>query len=233
MTTTTLEVRTAALGPVELRAGGDNPGTLHGYAAVFNRLSQNLGGFVEMVDPGAFTKSLADQVPVMARYNHDNNYLLGTTDAATLRLLVDNIGLAYDVDLPDTTAGRDVRALAGRGDLRHSSFAFYTLEDQWSVTEQGFPLRILRAVQLVDVAPVNDPAYRDTSVGLRSFATRLGVDVDDLPSLAPAEIRSRLTAPQEPTSATETSTEPVDQGQRATHPTIDVRRRLLDLEAQR
>lgn len=166
-----IEIRTAALA-VELRAVDGKLGALAGYAAVFNRHSQNLGGFVEQVDPGAFTKSLADKVPVMARGNHDDAMLLGTTWAETLRLEVDGTGLRYEVDLPDTGAGRDFRALAERGDIRWSSFAFRTIEDDWSLTEQGFPLRTLRAVQLVDVAPVNSPAYLDTSVGLRSLAAR-------------------------------------------------------------
>ena len=163
-----LEIRTAAHA-VELRAGTSGLGVLAGYAAVFNRHSQNLGGFVEQVDPAAFNKSLADGVPVMARGNHDDAMLLGTTWAGTLRLSVDGTGLLYEVDLPDTSAGRDFRALAERGDVKWSSFAFRTIEDEWGVTEQGFPLRTLRAVQLVDVAPVNSPAYLDTTVAARSL----------------------------------------------------------------
>lgn len=177
---------------VELRKSDNGPGTLEGYAAVFNRLSQNLGGFVEQVDPVAFNKSLADGVSVVARYNHSDNYLLGTTEAETLRLSADNMGLLYSVDLPDTTAGRDVAALAVRGDLRYSSFAFMTMEDDWGVTEQGFPLRTLRSVQLVDVAPVNSPAYRDTTAGVRSLARRLSVDVEVVQKATTEELRSMI-----------------------------------------
>lgn len=152
---------------------GQGLGTLHGYAAVFNTYSQNLGGFVEQVAPGAFNKSLGDGARVLCRYNHDDNQLLGTTDAGTLRLEIDNTGLVYDVDLPDTTSGRDCSILARRTDLRFSSFAFYCIEDEWSVTPQGFPLRTLIACQLVDVAPVNSPAYLDSSVAVRSLAARI------------------------------------------------------------
>ncbi len=156
---------------VELRAAGDGSlGTLHGYAAKFNVLSQNLGGFVERIDPGAFTKSLADNVRVLCRANHDDGSLLGTTEAGTLVLSLDDVGLLYDVPLPDTTAGRDSSVLAARGDLRYSSFAFYCIEDDWGFTPQGFPMRTLLQVQLVDVAPVNSPAYLDASVGLRHLA---------------------------------------------------------------
>ncbi len=199
-----LEIRTAAHA-VELRAGTSGLGVLAGYAAVFNRHSQNLGGFVEQVDPAAFTKSLADGLPVMARGNHSDAMLLGTTWAGTLRLSVDGTGLLYEVDLPDTSAGRDFRALAERGDVKWSSFAFRTIEDEWGVTEQGFPLRTLRAVQLVDVAPVNSPAYLDTSVAARSL-----------------EASRAAATPPESTP---------EEGQRATHPTLAGLARRLDLLA--
>ncbi len=167
-------------------------GVLAGYAAVYERLSQNLGGFVENVAHGAFAQSLADNNPVLARYNHDDNQLLGTTEAETLRVSSNETGLPYEVDLPDTSVGRDVAVLAKRGDVRYSSFAFRTLEDAWSVTDQGFPLRTLVKVQLVDVAPVNNPAYRDTSVGMRSLAERTGIDPADLTTVGVEEIRARL-----------------------------------------
>lgn len=191
MTTLDLERRHLAR-PVEFRAADNGPGTLFGYASVYNRYSQNLGGFVEQVAPGAFAKSIGDALPIVARYNHDDNYLLGTTEAETLRLLDDNIGLGYEVDLPDTSSGRDVSVLSKRGDLRYSSFAFHTLEDEWGVTEQGFPLRTLRNVHLIDVAPVNSPAYLDSSVGVRSLADRLGIEVDVVSHATTEELRSLI-----------------------------------------
>jgi len=166
---------------IEVRAAGDGSvGTLVGYAAKFNKLSRNLGGFVEQIAPTAFNKALADGVRVMARYNHSDAGLLGTTDAGTLRLAVDEVGLRYEVDLPDTSVGRDLRVLAARGDVRFSSFAFHAHADgdEWSYTAQDYPLRTLTSVQPVDVAPVNDPAYLDTSSGLRSLAEARGLDFE-------------------------------------------------------
>lgn len=186
-----LEIRNLAR-VIELRDSTTGPGTLQGYAAVFNRYSQNLGGYVEQVDPAAFNKSLADKVQVVARYNHADNYLLGTTDSGTLTLEADATGLRYIVDLPDTSVGRDVAVLAARGDLRHSSFAFMTMADDWGVTEQGFPLRTLQNVALVDVAPVNSPAYMDTTVALRSLAHRLNVKVTDVCDASTDDIRKML-----------------------------------------
>lgn len=213
--------------PVEYREAGGALGVLSGYASVFNRLSQNLGGFVERVDPAAFNKSLADQVPVLARYNHDDNHLLGTTEGGTLRLEVDGTGLRYDVDLPDTSSARDVRELARRGDLRYSSFAFRTIADDWDVTPEGFPLRTLLAVQLVDVAPVINPAYRDTSTGLRSLAERLNMDLSAVRSAPPEELRKRIRNPEDSPAPAAGSEDRTGQGE--THPNLSLYRRRLEL----
>jgi HK97 family phage prohead protease len=180
-------------GQVEFRAGAAGLGTLTGLASVFNKRSQDLGGFVEQVHPFAFRKSLADKVPVIARFNHSDDHPLGTTAAGTLRLSVESGGLRYDVDLPDTQAGRDVKVLAERGDLRYSSFAFRVVEDRWDQTEDGMPLRTLLSVKLVDVAPVMNPAYLQTTSGMRSLAGHLGIDLDTVQRAARAgDLRSLL-----------------------------------------
>lgn len=169
---------------VEVRAGAnDDKMTIGGYAAKFNRMSQNLGGFVERIDPAFFNKSRGDGWPdVVARYNHDDNMLLGTTNARTLRLSTDNVGLLYDADLPSSRA--DVYELVQRGDVNKSSFAFVAVEDDWTVNDQGFPLRTLLGGRLMDVAPVNTPAYLDTSTGLRSLARKFDAPIDEVRKLA-------------------------------------------------
>lgn len=170
---------------VETRAK-DNQMKIGGYASVFNRLSQNLGGFVEQVNPSFFNKSRGDGWPgVVARYNHDDNMLLGTTSGRTLRLSVDEMGLVYEVDLPSSRA--DIGELVSRGDVDKSSFAFLTFEDDWAVTDQGFPMRTLLSGQLIDVAPVNTPAYLDTSAGLRSLAKKVQVEFEEVRSAAAAD----------------------------------------------
>lgn len=184
-------------GAVELRAGGAGQRRLGGYALKWNTLSRNLGGFVETIAPQACAKSLSDELDVLCRWQHRDEFLLGRVAAGTHRLAVDNVGLDYEVDLPDTTAGRDVAELARRGDIRYSSFAFWTLEDEWDRTEQGFPLRRLLAIQLHDTAPVVDPAYLDTSSGLRSLAEHRGVDVAEVEQLARANRLAELFARDE------------------------------------
>lgn len=173
-------------GRVELRTGAAGLGILTGYASVFNKRSQDLGGFVEQVHPSAFKKTLADKAPVIARFNHSDNHPLGTTAAGTLRLTVDRGGLRYDVDLPDTQTGRDVKELAERGDLRYSSFAFRVVEDRWDEADDGVLLRTLLSVKLVDVAPVMNPAYLDTTSGMRSLSQHLGIELDKVQRAARA-----------------------------------------------
>lgn len=170
---------------VEARSGSEKR-TIGGYAAKFNRISQNLGGFVEQIDRGFFNKSRGDGWPgVIARYNHDDNMLLGTTVAGTLRLDIDDTGLVYDVDPPAARA--DVYELVERGDVQQSSFAFGVFEDDWGMTDQGFPLRTLITGRLYDVAPVNTPAYTDTSVALRSLAHKFEAPIEDVAALAAAD----------------------------------------------
>lgn len=167
---------------VELRAGSEKR-TFGGYAAKFNTESKNLGGFIEKIDPGFFNKSRGDGWPdVIARYNHDDNMLLGTTAAGTLRVSVDDVGLVYEVDPPQSR--EDVFELVQRGDVAKSSFAFQMFEDDWAASDQGFPMRTLLTGRLVDVAPVNIPAYDDTSVGLRSLARKFEADVEEVRKLA-------------------------------------------------
>lgn len=178
--------------PVEVRAAADKR-TIGGYAAKFDRMSQNLGGFVEKIDPRAFNKSGGDGwAGVLARYNHDDNMVLGTIGGNTLRLSVDEVGLGYEVDLPAARA--DVYELVQRGDVRQSSFAFIAYEDDWSTSDQGFPMRTLLSVRLLDVAPVNTPAYEDTSVGTRSIdaalaslARKFEADVAEVRAMAQAD----------------------------------------------
>jgi HK97 family phage prohead protease len=220
------EIRTNH-GVVELRATDGNK--LVGYGSVFNRLSQNLGGFVERVDPAAFNKTLQDGGPVYARFNHDSSLLLGTTEAGTLRLNVDGTGLQYEVDLPDTTAGRDVRALAARGDLRHSSFAFRTIADEWDETPDGFPLRTLLEVKLVDVAPVTDPAYRDTTTGLRSFSEHFDVPIEEVKKAVAGGVSLRSLL--HPSSDAHGQEERNDDGPRETHPPLLLRKHQLLLRS--
>ena len=108
-------------GAVELRASDNGPGVIVGYASVFNRLSQNLGGFVERVDPDAFNKSLADGVPVVARFNHKDDFLLGTTESPQ-RLGPEGMGAGGDLLSPQPRQ-HQLQVAAEAADGRFELFA--------------------------------------------------------------------------------------------------------------
>lgn len=191
--------------PVEFRSEGDHI-VAYGYAAVFGKRSQNLGGFVETVDPRAFNKTVKE-ADVVALRNHDPHALLGRVSAGTLRLEVREQGLWYEVDLPDTTEGRDTAVLLERRDIIGSSFGFRTIEDDWSLTEDGFPLRTLKQVALRDVGPVTFPAYSDTEAALRSLAESRSLDLDDLVERARKNELRTLLDTEEPEATTPSDTD--------------------------
>ena len=128
----------------------------------------------------------------MARWNHQDAFLLGTTDGGTLQLEVDKVGLSYTVQPPSTRA--DVVELVRRGDVSKSSFAFQVAADgdSWGATDSGVPLRTLLSVRLVDVAPVNSPAYDDTTSAMRSLSAYVGVPIKEIRELAEQRELRRL-----------------------------------------
>lgn len=160
----------------------DSGDVAFGYAALFEKRTHSLPGFVEEVRSGAFSKTV-QEADVRALFNHDPSALLGRTGAGSLRLSQDERGLAYEIDLPDTTLGRDVRELLRRGDLSGSSFGFIAVDVEWGRTEDGYPLRSINEAKLIDVGPVTFPAYSEAPAALRSLAAR-GYDLDQLVAAA-------------------------------------------------
>lgn len=146
-----------------------SPGRLEGYAAVFGAPA-DLGEFTESVRPGAFTRALAERGDsILALYDHERRSVLGRTGAGTLSLREDSRGLAFALELPDTSLGRDLAVLVKRGDVSGCSFAFrcYDDGDAWEV-RGGTVHRELRSVELHEITITPQPAYADTSVALRS-----------------------------------------------------------------
>lgn len=179
-TTAPVIERRFTTGAVELRAAGDNARPMvRGYAAVFGKSSDNLGGpyyqVFEIIEPGAFDDVLKDDV--RALFNHDANLILARSKngTGTLTLGVDQTGLFYEFESPDTTAGRDLQVSLARGDVDQSSFAFSITQDgqKWQeVTEAGVTVAtrtIKKVSRLYDVSPVTYPAYPDASAALRSL----------------------------------------------------------------
>jgi len=166
-----LERRILAPDDVELRVAPDDKGNKHlvGYAARFNKLSLDLGGFKERIKPGAFTKAIKD-ADIRGLKNHNPDLLLGRTVSETLVLTENSRGLKFDDTLPDTTIGRDTAEEVIRGDLTGCSFSFWVDEDEWEEKKDGSVTRtILSFREVYDVGPVTFPAYPDTSVAVRSL----------------------------------------------------------------
>jgi len=155
--------------PVELRTVADRPFFM-GYAAVFNSLSEDLGGFVEKIAPGAFDDVLSDDV--RALWNHDPNHVLGRTVSGTLRLKSDKEGLFYEIDPPDTQMARDLQSSIKRGDVDQSSFGFNVAAEGevWTRDETGVVTRTITKIgRLYDVSPVTYPAYPETKAQARQL----------------------------------------------------------------
>jgi Escherichia/Staphylococcus phage prohead protease len=143
---------------VELRAVAKGR-RLEGYAATFNSEAR-FAGFTETIRPGAFRKTLDSKADVLALVDHDASKLLARTRSRTLRLAEDTRGLAFDLDLPDTSVGRDVLALAERSDLGGMSFAFVPLDEYWDGIERELRSVDLKARSRSSLFPIASCARR-------------------------------------------------------------------------
>lgn len=173
------------------RAEGEAP-KIRGYAAVFNNLSDDLGGFREQLTPGAFSDAMGRD-DVRALINHDPNLVLGRNRSGTLVMKEDGNGLSVEISPPDTQAARDLVALMERGDVSQMSFAFtVSKEDQsWERSGTGPWIRTIRKVaRLFDVSVVTYPAYPATSAAMRALEQHQQEHVS--PPDQDHEARSRL-----------------------------------------
>ena len=141
-----------------------------GAGAVYNKRSQDLGGFFEIIREGAFKRSLESGREVKSFFNHDPNQVLGTTESEPpLTITDDKRGLMYDVEIPDTSYGRDLRENLKRKNVKGSSFQFRTIEDNWYKDDAGVTVREIISAELFEVGPVTEPAYLPSSSELRTL----------------------------------------------------------------
>ena len=134
-----------------------------GYGSIFNSRSENLGGFYEYISPSAITQETIDNSDVRALINHDESLILARSTSGTLNLNVDEKGLKYEFDIPETSYGKDLAINMKNGNITQSSFAFTVAEngDEWSTDEDGNDVRTITKIdKLYDVSPVTYPAYR-------------------------------------------------------------------------
>lgn len=159
---------------VEVEERSGHAPKIRGIAIAYGTRSKNLGGFTEIIEPGAFDHLLArKRQDVVALFNHDPNQILGRTTAGTLRLWSDDKALRYEIDpLPNTQVARDLLENVRVGNITGSSFAFTVDKDGEAYDEDAegnVTRRIKRAAGLFDVSPVTNPAYATSTVSVRSF----------------------------------------------------------------
>jgi HK97 family phage prohead protease len=167
----------------EVRALG-NGRRISGIAAVFDD-EADVGGFVESIAPGAFTKTLKDGGDILASANHDPaGQLLGRRSNGTLRVSTSAQGLEYEIDVnQDDPVAQAILARVARRDMTGSSFMFQTVRDEWDFNVQP-PRRRLLEVALLELGPVVEPAYPQTTA-----AARAKLDARDDVLVAAAERR--------------------------------------------
>lgn len=159
-----MERRFVPMTSAELRAEsvGDKP-MIVGYAARFNAWDGDENMFLEMIQPGAFSQTIARD-DIRCLFNHDSNYLLGRKSSGTLRMWEDAAGLWMEVDVnTDDPQAMAVFSKINRRDVTGQSFSFYNPKDIWDFTDESNPKRTLVEVDLVDIGPVTFPFYEVTS----------------------------------------------------------------------
>lgn len=156
---------------IKIREDENGTRTLTGYAVQWEKKSRVLGyfrKFREQFKKGAFADSLRNDDQRFL-WSHDTSKVLGRTKNNTLRLYEDDIGLRFELDLPDTTLGDDTYKSIKRGDVDGVSFGFKKEEDDIHEPDDDMPLRTVKKAKLLEVSAVAFPAYPDSQVSARGY----------------------------------------------------------------
>lgn len=162
------------------RDGDGNSRLVVGKAISFNQPSENLGGFIEYIHPQAITRELVNNSDVIAKFNHNDDRVLARWNKGQGSMILDlqEDGLYYMFEAPNTTDGNDLLELLKRGDISQSSFAFTIATDKesekWVRNADGqIERHIYKIGGLYDVSPVFTPAYSSTSCLTRNLSEKL------------------------------------------------------------
>lgn len=156
---------------LEKREAEEGSRKISGYAAVFEQKTKIGSWYEEQIARGAFDE--CDFSRCVLNFNHDDNNLLGRVSSGTLKLEIDEKGLRFECELPDTTTANDILTLIRRGDIEGCSFAFVVRESSWEWLSDEDPAQldqrtIMKISEVFDVSVVTHPAYEQTSVDARS-----------------------------------------------------------------
>ena len=168
------EIR-GGIGNIEIRSDEEKDSEVYaeGYALVFNSWSEDLGGFVETIEPSALEGS--DLSDVRALFNHNADKVLARSSAGTLDLETDEKGLKFRFKIPNTSYGKDIAENLKNGNIDQCSFGFVLDDngDSFDFDEKrSIYQRTLKKIKSVmDISLVTYPAYSSTSAApaLRSI----------------------------------------------------------------
>lgn len=156
---------------VEIRNNEEGKRTVSGYAVKWGLRSHKIANrFFEVFQRGAFADALKSK-DIRALWSHDTSKVLGRMKNGTLRLEEDEVGLRFELDLPNNTLGNDTFESIQRGDIDGVSFGFKAIEQHWNRRLKEGPERIISKAELFEISPVGFPAYPDTSVSVRELET--------------------------------------------------------------
>jgi len=150
-----------------LPSDGENR-NVSGFAANF--MEYDLGSFRERIERSAFDN--LDNYDIHALYNHDYDRVLARRNKGkgTLDLQVNEEGLYFAFELPDTATGNEVRTLVSRGDVDQASWAFTVKKEEWIDVRSDKPLRVIKEVgEIFDISLTPRGANPTTSAALRSL----------------------------------------------------------------
>ena len=162
--------------------GGGEGRNISGYAANF--LEYDMGTFRERIEPTAFRN--LDEHDIHALYNHDYSKVLARRNKGegTLELRIDDEGLNFNFELPDTATGNEVRDLVQRGDVNQASWAFTVDSEEWTDVRSEKPLRVIKEVGgIYDISITPRGANPSTSVALRSLEAAQVEETPEVPEI--------------------------------------------------
>lgn len=158
----------------------ENSRMVEGYAIVFNQQSRMLQDhkskkiFTEIIDPRAVTKAFLDEQDIKMLFNHSDDKIMARSvfGLGTLQYEVDEYGVKYRFEMPNTSVGNDVLELIKRGDVWGCSFAFrYAKDGIRDEKKNGQNFRtVIQMASIDDFSIVVDPAYWGTYVTTRAFS---------------------------------------------------------------
>lgn len=171
----------------EVRAEGEGSRHISGYALVWESDSKDMG-FIERIDRGAIAQDLVNNSDVICNYNHEDMQILArwVRGSGTLNITIDDHGLKYDFEAPDTQLGNDLLFHVRNGNIFESSFCFTIDPDDegaqtWSRDSDGTIRRTIHRINgLFDVALCPHGAYAATSVVARKLQELQEPDKMDL-----------------------------------------------------